>query len=87
MRLAYIRGDLNDRRIEKLLEKASQTVKTLEENIQPQVVTYEGKQEADWIPVQPQISKVIGSKDRGGRPILEGKVYPGGKSFEIVFES
>lgn len=83
---AYIKVEMNDGQIEKLLEKAGQPVEALEEDIQPQVVIYEKKREADWIPVQPQILRVIASKDRNGQPVLEGKVYPEGKSFEIVFE-
>lgn len=81
--IAYIRVELNDRQLKKLLKKAMQPIGISEET-HPQVVVYEGKNEADWIPVFPQILKVIDSKDRKGQLVLEGEVYPGGKSCKIA---
>jgi len=82
---AYIRAELNDRQLKKLIKKAMQPMGIPEET-HPQVVVYEGKKEADWIPVFPQILKVIDSKDRGGELVLEGEVYPGGKSCKIALK-
>lgn len=85
IRIAYIRVKLNDRQLERLIEKTKPSTEEPEE-IPPQVVIYEGKKEADWIPVFPQILKVIESRDRNGKLILEGKVYPGEKPFEITIK-
>ncbi len=85
IQIAYIRVKLNDRQLKRLLEKTKPSMEELEE-IPPQVVIYEGKKEADWIPVFPQILKVIESRDRNGKLILEGKIYPGEKSFEITIK-
>ena len=85
IRIAYIRVKLNDRQLERLLEKTKPSMEELEE-IPPQVVIYEGKKEADWIPVFPQILKVVESRDRKGKLILKGKIYPGEQSFEITIK-
>lgn len=84
-RIAYIRVELNDRQLKRLIEKTKPSMEDLEE-ILPQVVIYEDKKEADWIPVFPQILKVIESRDRNGRLVLEGKIYPGKKPFEITIK-
>jgi len=83
--ITYIRVELNDRQLKRFINKTKPSVEGLEE-ILPQVVIYEGKKEADWIPVFPQILKVIESRDRKGKLILIGKVYPGGKPFEITIK-
>ncbi|MFX0198208.1 MAG: hypothetical protein ACFFCW_18985 [Candidatus Hodarchaeota archaeon] len=85
IRIAYIRVKLNDRQLKRLIEKIKPSTEELEE-IPPQVVIYEGKKEADWIPVFPQILKVSESRDRKGKLILEGKIYPGEKPFEITIK-
>ncbi len=82
---AYIRVEINDRQLKELIKKARQPMGGLED-IHPQVVVYEGKKEIDWIPVFPQILKIIDSKDRKGQLVLEGEVYPGGKSCKIALE-
>jgi len=82
---AYIRVELNDRQAKKLIKKAMQPIEIPEETHQ-QVVVYQGKKESDWIPVFPQILKVIDSKERKGQLVLEGEVCPGGESCKIALE-
>lgn len=84
--IAYIRMELDDNQLEKLIKKVGQPMDSLEDTL-PKLIIYKGTQENDHIPVYPQILKVIDSKDRRGRLILEGKVYPGEKSFEIAIET
>jgi len=83
--IAYIRVELNDDQLEKLIKKGEQPMESLEDTL-AKVIIYKGTQENDHIPVYPQILKVIDSKDRSGKLILQGKVYPGEKPFEITIK-
>ena len=81
----YIRLELDDGQFEKLLKKVGQSMEGLKDT-PPKVVIYEGTEEADKIDVYPQILKVTDVRDREGKLISEGRVYPGENPFEIAIE-
>lgn len=81
--IAYIRVELNDEQLEKLLEKASQSMEEPPKATPPKVVIYEDERE-HHILVYPEILKVTAApKDRTDRLILEGEVCPYGNRFVI----